>query len=326
MQEKEICSSMIKPQAMKGNLLIVLFLFLEINGIAKTQNDGQKESKFGSLEKIAAQFRISEDRTVKMVRLPGNLHFEYVESGDPAGKIVIFLHGFTDSYHSFDKLLAQLPSSVHAYAITMRGHGNSDKPVSGYESRHFAADIVSFMDELRIDAATIAGHSMGATIAQKFAIDFPERTSGLILLGAIASYTGNDLIKELAYEVSQFREAPTYDFVLGFQKSTLAQPIPSAWFDTLIHETLKVPLRVWKHALKGMMNVDYTGELRHVLKPTLIIWGSHDQFATQADQEKLNKVVASSRLMIYRDAGHAPHWEEPTRVARDIYSFLNEKK
>jgi pimeloyl-ACP methyl ester carboxylesterase len=326
MQDKEICSSIIKAQAMKGNLLIALFLFLEINGIAHTQNDGQKESKFGSLEKIAARFRIPEDRTVKMVRLPGNLHFEYIESGDPAGKTVIFLHGFTDSYHSFDKLLAQLPSSVHAYAITMRGHGNSDKPVSGYEPRHFAADIVSFMDELRIDAATIAGHSMGATIAQKFAIDFPERTSGLILLGAIVSYTGNDLIKELAFEVSRFREAPPYDFVLGFQKSTLAQPIPSGWFDTLVNETLKVPLRVWKLAIKGLMNVDYKNELNLISKPTLIIWGSKDLVGTRADQDKLNKLVRSSRLMIYRDAGHAPHWEEPTRVALDIHSFLNEKK
>src|SRR5215204_1095600 len=51
---------------------------------------------------------------VKSITLPGRVMLEYVEQGDAAGIPVIFLHGLTDSWHSFELVLPHLPSSVHA--------------------------------------------------------------------------------------------------------------------------------------------------------------------------------------------------------------------
>ncbi len=53
--------------------------------------------------------------------------------------------------------------------------------------RDFAADLAAFMDAIQLEAAVIAGGSSGGFVARRFAIDHPERTLGLVLLGSPAS-------------------------------------------------------------------------------------------------------------------------------------------
>lgn len=263
---------------------------------------------------------------VRLLRLPGNLHLEYLEIGDATGQPVVFIHGFTDSRHSYDRLLAGLGSGIHAYVLTLRGHGNSDKPLSGYQPRQLAADVVSFMDELRIDAAFIVGHSMGATVAQCFSVHYPERLKGLVLIGAVATCPSNELLNDLHNEVAELRDPVSRDFAFSFQNSTIAQGVPASWFDTLVNESLKVPAFVWKAALEGMLSSDFTSDLRRMLKPVLLIRGNKDLIATANDQETFLSVLAHAKLLTYTHAGHAPHWEEPARLAQDISDFILQKK
>ena len=56
----------------------------------------------------------------------------YAAQGDPAGVPVVLLHGLTDSHPSYAPMTAHLPDHIRAYALTTRGHGDSDKPEHGY--------------------------------------------------------------------------------------------------------------------------------------------------------------------------------------------------
>ena len=58
----------------------------------------------------------------KTISLGAGLDLEYVESGARNGLPVIFLHGVTDSWGSFEGVLSRLPESIHAFAISQRGH------------------------------------------------------------------------------------------------------------------------------------------------------------------------------------------------------------
>src|SRR5262245_43063404 len=98
---------------------------------------------------------------------------DYVTQGRNTGMPVVFLHGYTDSRRSFDRALARFPGSVYAIAVSQRGHGDSDRPVDGYALSDFAADVAVLLDRLRIDKAVIVGHSMGAIVSQRLALDFP---------------------------------------------------------------------------------------------------------------------------------------------------------
>lgn len=123
---------------------------------------------------------------VKSVELPNQVKLSYVEQGDRSGVPLLLLHGVTDSWHSFELVLPHLPESIHAFALTQRGHGDSSQPAGGYRFHDFASDVAAFMDALHLDQAVIAGHSMGSSVAQRFAIDYPDRTSGLVLIGSFA--------------------------------------------------------------------------------------------------------------------------------------------
>src|SRR5574341_1389047 len=108
------------------------------------------------------------ETTQKRVKLSTGVELPYVEQGDRAGVPVIFLHGITDSWRSFERVLPHLPKSIHALALSQRGHGDADRPVAGYQPQNFAADVAAFIEALKLGPAVIAGHSMGSTIAQRF--------------------------------------------------------------------------------------------------------------------------------------------------------------
>ena len=181
-----------------------------------------------------------------------------------------------------------------------------------------------FMDVLGLDRAVIVGHSMGATVAQRFAIEYPHRTISVVLEGAFLPRPGNRAVGELWDAVSKFTEEVDPAFVREFQQSTLAQPVPSEFVDLVVAESLKVPPRVWKTALDSFRATDFAANLVNVRAPTLIVWGDRDAFTSLPDQHALGAAISGSRLEIYAGAGHSPHWEEPERFAAQLTSFVGE--
>ena len=113
---------------------------------------------------------------IKSVELVNQVRLCYAEQGDSSGVPIVFLHGATDSWRSFERVLPHLPESIRAFAVTQRGHGDSSRPATGYCPRDFAADLAAFMDALNLKTAIVAGHCMGGLVAQRFALDYPSRT------------------------------------------------------------------------------------------------------------------------------------------------------
>jgi pimeloyl-ACP methyl ester carboxylesterase len=259
---------------------------------------------------------------VKSVTLESGIALQYVEQGDADGIPVIMLHGYTDSWHSYERVLPYLSSSLHVFAMSQRGHGDSTRPAGGYDAQDFALDVAAFMDALHIGRAVIVGHSMGATIAQRFAIDQPARTLGLVLIGAAPTWKGNAGVLDLWEAVAKLEDPIDPQFARAFQESTLAQPVPAAFIDTIVQESLKVPARVWQAALVDLMQTDFSRELSAIRAPTMIFWGAKDGLASRAAQDRLAAVLPEASLTVYASAGHGLHWEEPKRFAGDLNFFV----
>jgi pimeloyl-ACP methyl ester carboxylesterase len=259
---------------------------------------------------------------IKSVELPNRVRLPYVEQGDPSGIPMLLLHGVTDSWRSFERMLPYLPDSIHAFALTQRGHGDAQRPAAGYRTRDFAADVAAFMDAVGLASAVVVGHSMGSTNAQRFAIDYPERAPGLVLAASFATYRGNPCAVEFWESgVSQLTDPIDPGFVREFQESTLAQAVPQAFLDTVVEESLMVPARVWRAVFEAFFEDDFVGELSKIQAATLIIWGERDALCPRRDQDALLTAIAGSRLVVYEGAGHAVHWEQPERFAADLVAF-----
>ena len=146
--------------------------------------------------------------------------------------------------------------------------------------------------------------------------------AGLVLLGTFAGFRDNaDLRAFWQDDLVQLADPVEFAFAREFQASTLAQPVPPAFFEIVMAECLKCPARVWRDAFAGMFADSFVEQLAMVTAPTLLLWGRHDAFCPQADQRRLLAGIAGSRLIEYAEAGHALHWEEPARVAADIGDF-----
>ena len=266
-----------------------------------------------------AAAKVSDSR----VKLSSGLTLSYVEHGSPAGVPVILLHGITDSWRSFQHLMPLLPRSVRVFAISQRGHGDSDKPASGYRRRDFAEDIAHFMDALDLRRAIVAGHSMGAGNALRFAAEYPDRTLGVVLMGALGQPVANPELVELQRVFGKLTDPIDRGFAQAFQDSTVAQPVPASQMKTFVDESMKVPARVWTQALDDIMATDAAATARQVKAPMLILWGTRDTVALRRDTDALVAATPGSRLIVYDGLGHALHWEDPSRVAADISAWLS---
>ncbi len=256
------------------------------------------------------------------ITLSSGITLEYVRRGNPSGVPVVFLHGITDSWRSFEWMLPHLPAAMNAYAVSVRGHGGSDRPAHGYEMQDFARDLDGFMERLGIRSAVVVGHSMGSAVALRFALDYPSRTGALVLIGATATWSANPAAVEVAAAVARFTDSVDPPFVREFQLSTVATAVPSAIIDVAVEESLRVPARVWREAFAAIVQTDVSRDLPAITAPTLVIWGGKETFATRGEQEELVRGIKGARLLVYELAGHAVHWDEPARVARDIEEFV----
>lgn len=292
---------------MKIRFIVIFVLLLLVSAVSAKQQDAQS---------VATPL-------VKSVTLRTGVKLQYAEQGDATGIPVILLHGYTDSWRSFELVFPLLPKSIHAFALTQRGHGNSDHPASGYRPSDFSADVAAFMDALKLKRAVIVGHSMGSQVGLRFVMDHPERTSGLLLVGAFRTVHGHVGVKELwDTTISKMADPVDVKFVREFQQSTLHKPIPATFLDAAVQESAKVPARVWRSAMAGLMETDFSSEFTRIKLPTLIVWGDQDLFCSRKDQDFLTTAIKGARLLIYSGTGHAPHWEEPERFAADVMAFV----
>lgn len=126
----------------------------------------------------------SDNTTSLLIKLHSGITLNYVVQGDPKGQPIVLIHGAGDSWHSWQRVLPLLPASYRVYAVTLRGHGLSDHPATGFSRADFAADILDFLDQMQIHHATLVGHSLGSFVAQKVAEQDNGHIDRLVLIGS----------------------------------------------------------------------------------------------------------------------------------------------
>jgi non-heme chloroperoxidase len=234
---------------------------------------------------------------------------------------IVLLHGITDSWRSFEAVIDLLPHDVHVVAPTLRGHGDADRPASGYSPDELATDIAGVLVHLGVRSAVVVGHSLGAVVACRLAAGRPDLTAGLVLAGGFADPGRNAALRELVDFTEQLTDPIDRELVVEFQHGTIAQPVPADRMTVFVDESIKVPARVWQAAAIGLVGVDVLDGLRSSMTPTLLVWGTEDPFAPSEEQGRLAEVLGDATILPYPGTGHAVHWEQPDRFAADVMAW-----
>jgi lipase len=117
----------------------------------------------------------------KSERVPGEVELAIGRAGEGPDP-VICLHGITAQHRAFNAAARLLGPSRGLVGVDLRGRGDSDKPESGYGLETHASDVIRVLDHLGLEDAVLLGHSMGAFVALKTALTFPDRVRALVLL------------------------------------------------------------------------------------------------------------------------------------------------
>jgi pimeloyl-ACP methyl ester carboxylesterase len=264
-----------------------------------------------------------EFTVVRHVRLPNGVQLEIAQRGPRDGVPVVLLHGITDSRLSYEPMWHRLPKHWHAIAVSLRGHGESDRPPR-YTLSEIAGDVALLAEALQLEPMVVVGHSMGAAVAMQLALDRPDLVRALVGMGAFASFgdkSGLHAYRET--EIAALRDPIPDRVAREFQQSTLAGPMDAAMLEMMVGESRKVPSRVWRAAFDGLLADSFCADLPTLNLPVLLIWGSADAYVPRADQDTLRSVLPAAQLQVYEGAGHALHWEQPARVADDLRAFVD---
>lgn len=269
-------------------------------------------------------------RSKKAVELSTGINMRYVESGPSNGEPLILLHGMNDSSRTWSLMLPYMGNKHHIYIPDLRGHGDTDKPTSGYAPGDMAGDVIAFMDALNIETASIAGHSMGSYITQHLVIDHPDRINKVVLIGTFAqgssdASTDNPEVTEWFWTtMSTIPEPidPNSEFMMWWY--TTVNPVDETFMSNIRIEAAAQPLYVWKAVTKGLIVDDHRYFFKYYDAPTLILWGSQDDYAPQTDQDAIKKYLPNATWIEIPDIGHSTHWEAPEKTANYILDFLSQ--
>src|SRR5262249_22793417 len=145
---------------------------------------------------------------------------------------------------------------------------------------------------------------MGSIVARAFVEAYPERATGMVLIGAFASLHASTDVEQVWEAVKALDHDIPYAFAREFQVSTLATPIPDDFLAMAIAETQKTPARVFRDALGGLIGQDLTTLGAHYRGPTAIVWGDKDVFCTRDHQDALLFAFKGAHFIAYKGIGH----------------------
>jgi len=274
------------------------------------------------------------DHLKQTVALPNGITLGYVEFGNPKGRPVLLIHGYTDNARDWVPLVPFLNKDFRLILVDIRGHGSSSKPECCYALIDFAYDIKLLLDALGIERADVVGHSLGSMITQYFAEFWPERTGRVVLVSSTAGAQpgarrkglgGMDPHQSFRAQIAALSDP--LDPESAFMRWWYASPTPvdEEFLRRQRRDAAAIPIKVWRAVLdQGVATVDLRTTLPALKAPTLLMWGAKDFIFKAPDRAGLTAMLPQAKVIVYPDYGHNPFWENPERVGKDINAFLAE--
>ena len=257
-----------------------------------------------------------------------NLHVE--ESGNPRGKSLLFIHGFSQCRLAWHKQTSsELARDFRLVTMDIRGHGLSDKPRGAYgDSALWAQDVDAVITTLGLDRPVLVGWSYGGVIMSDYLSVFgDERIAGTQWVGAV-SRLGEPLVSpgflgdDFLALVPGFFSEQVDDSVSTLQRFLRLcvhdEPSEEDFYFILGYNTLVPP-----HVREGLFarNVNNEAVIRATRKPVSLIYGEADQIVSPRMCTHLETLVPHATVATYPNVGHMPFWEAPERFNRDLTAF-----
>ena len=246
------------------------------------------------------------------------------------GSPIVLVHGFAESADTWEPVAGVLAARHRVYALDVTGWGYSQRR-GPYDAEHEAAQVLGFLDALRLDRATLVGHSTGAAVVAEAAMRAPGRVAGLVFLDGDGLDTGagsgaSPLRRVLRdpYRTTLLRLAVRSDWLIrriyGSQCGPACPPLDHAGVDRW-RRPLQVPgaeRGLWRMAGIVGLPAARLATLARIPVPKAVVFGSEDDvFARSSPYETARRIGAPAPTVV-SGAGHLSFISHPGQVAAAI--------
>jgi len=231
----------------------------------------------------------------------------------PDGPPLVLVHGAGGNLMHWPGELRRLPGHI-VYTLDLPGHGKSGG--TGWAEIGAYADVVrGFAEALGLVPFVLAGHSMGGAIALEFALRYPARLVGLILVGTGAKLR---VAPEILTGIQDDLQGTT-ELLAQWAHSEHVDPNLLRLYTRRLREVDPQTLRADFLACDAF---DRRGEVSRIMTPTLILCGDADRMTPVKYSQYLHEQIAGSQLIVVPGAGHMVMLEQPAAVSEAVAYFL----
>jgi pimeloyl-ACP methyl ester carboxylesterase len=246
----------------------------------------------------------------------------YQDSGGP-GLPLVLAHGFLMDSDMFDPQVEALAGDQRVITWDQRGHGRTESTPDPFSYWDSADDQRALLDHLGVHQAVVGGMSQGGFIGLRFALRYPERTAGLVLIATQSGLEDPEKVPEydMMLEVwandgpSEALREMVAAIIIGNQRPEAA-PYLEKW------KSAQVP--ALQQIYRTLMDRDdITERLGEITAPAVVIHGEEDAAIPIARAEELCAALSGCRgLVRVAGAGHAANLTHPESTNAAIRELL----
>ena len=275
------------------------------------------------------------------------VQLHYVRQG--RGPSVVLMHGWPGFWYDWRRIIPRLAEAADVIAPDFRGFGDSDKPdrppAEAYTVHHLAGDITSLLDHLGIGQAVLAGHDIGAAVAQVLACTVPQRVLALALFNPSYPGVGARRFEPAAqreFWYQHFHNLPWADQLIGYSRDTVhlylshfydhwvgrKETVRPCEFEAIV-DVFARPGAVraslgWYRAREATRAREAEADPKtlQVAQPTFVLWGEADPVIPARWSDRLAAFFPRLSLSLLPGVGHFVPFEAPDEAAEAIRAAI----
>ena len=265
------------------------------------------------------------------------LHYHEVGTGDP----LVLLHGGgpgASAWSNWKQNLAPLAERFRVLAVDQPGYGRSDKPlIQGGMWEFYARAVHDLLDEIGVGTTHFIGNSLGGGTALKFALDHPDRTGRLVLMGPAggmlpitSSWPSEGLKTLMAFYAppgpSREKMQAVIDTMM-FNPGKIDPDVLEERYQAAIDpEAMATATAVFKAVQSGepvLVAEELWRDVQRITNPTLLLWGRDDRVLPLDSALFMTRHMPDARLHVFPNCGHWAQVEHAAEFERLVIDFLD---
>jgi len=254
-----------------------------------------------------------------------SLNISYLISGDLESKSkVLILHGWNQTGSTSWQTFLEQNQDQLIIAVDLPCFGASDCPNTTWNTQdyvNFCLDLVDNLDQkykLQNSKWNLVGHSFGGAIASLLSLQNPNKINSLSLVAPALIRRKMAKKQQLIQKITKL-----FNLVGSLPILNLLKPVATKiWYKIIGSPDYNLTGGVKRQIMQTILKDDLTSQLKPVIVPILLVWGTADTYTPFSDFSTVKNLLKPTKTIIYKDYKHGIHIQNSSGLYHDISNFI----